>query len=791
MMRASRGIIAAGAALLALCAQAPVSARAQAGGSVWVSLDGRPAGTPASVTLDPERSSPSETWIDVLISGFYVTSRSGPDATVYQDIDVPGLPSTTQPGAPRTPVVRIDLGVLTDAVGSTLIGVEGLDLRSFPGYTIWPSPIPAQLHGGAPSQFVRDSTIYASASDFPAGDGHGTPKRPTIGGLPASRSTMYPVHWNPATGTLTVAARASYGFGHAGGFMTMDLTVEHNNAAASALFNWGSIQPAVSVNWTQFQGAYLFVVPQPWLSDLMPLIQEKKTRGFSVTISTVSLSGLTCAQLRQRIQSWYAATPAGFDHYALLVGSAVTAPYCVGPDSQLTDKLLSSVAGDDESEIYLGRLWVSSQAELQNQVKKIFDYETGPQVNNDGHVLLVAHHQQDQDFNFQSYQESIRNAAYAQVTPSFVTCYGTNPSLGNADISNDIGNGVGVVAYSGHGEDNRWDRWSGSNQSYTNSDASSLSNGALTPVIWSIACQTGDPREPLSLANGFMKNTQGGAVAFYGAVDPTYGWSTVALEDTLFQAVYGRGVTRHGLAIAMAEHAAVLDDSLFGYDAMRKYILYGDPEMSIRRQDAFVTVPLDVYAPLTLFTPCPGAGCCPSCGEPVVDIQIRDVAGAPVPGVKVALWKPRFDGSDEILANRYSGPDGWAHIPASGVTRGTLFVGWDDGDGRAGLDSIAVQSDVTGAAVENGTRPYRLAATPSVTRGAVRFTFGRMLERPARVLVFGVDGRLVRVLRAARGASDAIWDGRNQAGRLAAPGVYFARAEGRLVRGSTRVVVVR
>ena len=86
-------------------------------------------------------------------------------------------------------------------------------------------------------------------------------------------------------------------------------------------------------------------------------------------------------------------------------------------------------------------------------------------------------------------------ASYAQVTPSFSTCYGTNPALGNTDIVNGIAGGVGLVAYMGHGAPDAWLHWSYSSASFMQSDASALTNGALTPVVWSIACQTGDPRQ--------------------------------------------------------------------------------------------------------------------------------------------------------------------------------------------------------------------------------------------------------------------------------------------------------
>lgn len=770
-------------------------ARAQtSGGPIWVSLDTQPAGTPARIVVDAELSNPSQTYFDVFLSGFYVTTRLGPDGRTYQDLSVPGLPSFAVPGEPRVPIVRADLGIVTDAAGATLAGMTVLDRRDFSGYLVWPSPVPAQIHDGTPAQFVRDEATYGSTADFPTNDGVGGGTRQTLGGIPASLCTAYPVHWNPASGMLSVAAHARVRFTHAGGLIPpMNLTMEHANAASVALLNWGDVSSEYGVNYNQFQGSYLFVCPSAWMPTLAPLVQQKKTRGFSVTVVNVPTSGETCTQLRQVIQTWYAGTRPGDDHYCLLVGSTGSTPYCFDQNNQLSDKVLSSVNGDGEPEIFLGRLYVASNAELQNQVKKILDYEDGPQVNNDGNVLLVAHHQQDQDFDFVGYQQTVRTASYAQVTPNFATCYGTNPALGNGDITNQILGGVGLVSYMGHGDTDRWLHWSFADASFTHSDAAALANGALTPVLWSIACQTGDPRQSLSLASGFMKDTQGGAVAFYGAVDQTYGSVVQVLNDSLFQAIYGRGITRHGQAIALAEHATIVADSLFGFDAIYKYLLYGDPEMEIKRHNpGGIWAPIDLLVPINVITPCPGVDCCPSCPPPIVDIQAHTASGAPVPGVKIGLWKPTMAGTDQVLENRYSGPDGWVHIPAPHLTAGTLYVGFDDGDGRAGMDSINVQASITG--VDTGSPrpvPLRLTATPSVTWGATRLAFGRGLDSPSRVTLFRVDGRLVRVLNVARGASSIDWDGRDGRGRPASAGLYLARLESGTRRLTARIMVVR
>ncbi|MGH7682024.1 MAG: C25 family cysteine peptidase, partial [Candidatus Eiseniibacteriota bacterium] len=789
-----RRSLAVGGCLSAAVALFVSHAAAQgSGGSAWVSLDGSPTGTRAQVVVNTDLSNRSQTWLDVTISGFFVTTRVGTDGRTYQDLNVPGLPSMSAPGEPRLPIVRADLALSTDAIQATPLPPVVFDLRSLSGYLVWPSPIPGQVHDGTPAQFTRDEATYGSTAGFPLGGGVGGPRRNALGGIPASMCTAYPLHWNPASGVLEVAARTRFGFGHPGGLSTpTGLSKEHSDAAGNTFPNWDVVLPDYTVNWSQYEGAFLFVCPSEWMSTIQPLITEKKTRGFAVKVINVPLSGETCPQLRQAIKNWYLATPQGADHYCLLVGGSGSTPFCSDVFSQLSDKTLSSVDGDLEPEIYMGRVYVGNTADLQNQVKKILDYEIGGQVNNDGNVLLVAHHQEDDTFTFPSYQGDVQGATYAQVTPVFTTVYGNNPAVGNGDIANAINSGVGVVSYIGHGDPAQWLHWSFSDVSFAYADANNLANFSLTPVVWSIACQTADPRVGQNLANGFMRKVQGGAVAFYGAVDQTFGPVTSVLNDSLFQAVYGRGIVRHGLAISYGEHAAMAADSLFGFDAINKYVLYGDPEMEIKRANfGGPWVPIDLLTPINVITPCPGVDCCPSCPPPMVDLQVVSVGGAPVPNVKVGIWKPRIDGTDQVLANRYTGPDGWAHIPAPGMTAGTLYVGFDDGVGRAGLDSISVQALITGVENTPPLAPLRLSAAPNVTSASTRISFGRPLTAPAILRFYRADGRLVRALRVPSGARSVDWDGKDEAGKSAAAGVYFAGFDSREARLQTRIVLVR
>jgi hypothetical protein len=92
-----------------------------------------------------------------------------------------------------------------------------------------------------------------------------------------------------------------------------------------------------------------------------------------------------------------------------------------------------------------------------------------------------------------------------------------------------------------------------------------------------------------------------------------------------------------------------------------------------------------------------------------------------------------------------------------------------------------------------------LRAAPNPARGAtsiefVRANVGIVAEAEAPSLrLYNVAGRLVRELTATAPSSEVArvaWDGRDAAGRLVPPGLYFARATWKGAQGATRLVVL-
>jgi len=186
-----------------------------------------------------------------------------------------------------------------------------------------------------------------------------------------------------------------------------------------------------------------------------------------------------------------------------------------------------------------------------------------------------------------------------------------------------------------------------------------------------------------------------------------------------------------------------------------------------------------------------------SVGVPLM-IATRDAVGAPIGASNAMLF---FDvaGSQPVVFN-----DAYV-VPV--VARGAAITGL-----RVVIDvaleefveeaepvfEISWRSDYTAAnptGVESVTPAAAsrasLVAAPSLTRGSTEIRAALPFAPGDVVRVHDIAGRLVRELRPGASAASVVWDGRDEGGRNAPAGMYFARHIGRASAGAARIVVVR
>jgi len=800
------------------------SAGAQSG-PLWFPLDAAPPGTPTDVIFDVANSSPSVSKVELVIHGFWRTDRVGPDLLSYQEIRVPGLPAITEVGAPELPVYRFDLGIVTDAMGATFTDAQVLSHATFPGMRPWPHVLPAPPDTTMGEDvFVADPLLYTSPADFPPGPA--LPVAPAsrfAGTLRAASTEVHPFHWN-ASGNLEIDAHIVYTFVHAGSPVPAETATGHaKQGAVARLLNGPTIDPWIVFDPTTYIGEFLFIYPAAFETKLYPLIWQKKTRGYHVTTAQTGLIGTTCAQFRTFIENWYAATPIRGDHYCILVGDVDVIPMCQtswmpppvgGPIN--TDDRYADADGDGTNdlweEVYVGRLAADNPIDLEGQVARILAYEDTPshlQLFNEATLVAWRDSVAGSDDQFEQTQHKVTLAGPSYGHPLSTTeVFGSSTSSDNHDIKDAAGR-AGILCYEGHGSQYSWWQWNQLHQSFSYYDALVANTAPVFPVVWSLACLTGDLNETDCFAEFWMNHGANGASAVYAGTRETYIAGNKVLNAELFHALFDLNITTHAKAIEWAEAECTKVDNVFNEWT---YLLLGDPEMEIRRQIVpAATPPWVVVHPPLIIPGCSSPGCCPECSAPTFDVTVRNADGQPVPNVLVALYKQGVavdpeparaarstpagatqaaSAVDEVLVNRYTGPDGRAVFALPPLSPGKLYVTMRDFEANTMRDSVPVADPaaVPGPLAEES---LRLSAIPSVTGGATRLSFSAALPADAIVALFDVRGRCVRRLQAARGERDIAWDGRDQAGRPVGTGLYFARLSGAREAGSARIGVLR
>ena len=804
-------------------ALAPLAHAQVGGGPIWVALDAAPAGTPAEASVDPANSSPTQSSIILVLHGFYVTPRTSPDGTPYSQIDVPGLQRYSIVGAPEIPILRKALAIVTGVQQVTLTSMTPLAPAMGFSYHVWPHNIPAMDDSavGSPEVWAQDPALYASDAPFPAPQALAGPVHSTLGSIPSSTIECYPMRWTPASNQLQVFPISRWTFSHDGPLLTFDtITQDRNRLAAIAYLNWSVVNTVIPPSFLHYQGEYLFVYPSKYAAAIQPLVNQKYWRGWNVTkITTESIGSVSCNSVRTAIINWYNSTPSSHDHDCLLVGDVGDIPFCgdaLNPDARSDDPYgsVQPFGTEDvmmERDIFVGRLPGFSATDISGQVTKIINYEDhppGPLYYGD--VLLVAHKDDPTMFgqgNFPQHQEGVRTTSY-KVNPLFVPYYGSDVGKNNAGVNNQINNGYGIVCYRGHGWYYNWTTWDQSGvcpgwsptytgECYGDADIAALHNSPLNPIVWAIACNNANLDDPGCIGRAWVTKNPGGAVAHYGATRASGTLDNTTLEDSLFMAVWTYGVTNLAHATTFAEDEALKWNNGEAYDNAFEYTLFGDPDMTIRREKppSWQTV---IPSSITLL----------GSGQQGLDILITDDTGLPVRNALIGVFKPGagFGAAarpaaatgarpattapvGEVMDNTYTGSDGHAHFLISPQTPGFLYLTARDSTGGSVVDSIPV---VGAASV--GAGPPAVAglwATPSVTRGGTTLHFGRALEHPATLTVFDAAGRAVATFPAPAGAASAAWSGRDEAGMPVRSGLYFVRLDGAGERRLTRMVVRR
>ena len=559
----------------------------------WVSLDtgqGKGPSTLSAVSVDELGLT-----VTFTLPGFEL----GPvqlDGETWDKLSIQSGGILGQQGAPDLPVLRKMFAV--PATGGVSIRVGKVQYQRFD--SVHPAPAQRLLletESRADAIFSIDDALYETDALFPT-----TWADARIAGVMHSvrlaQLEIHPFRYNPVTGELFVASR-------------MEVVVEFNelddesqvpyaghNISAQLrqslkrmLLNPQFVKPSMAQSGGDVD--YLIVVDQALASaqSLADLVDYHEGQGRNVEVVDTATTGTTADQVKAVIQAEYdSISPPQLD-YVLIVADVAVIPF---KDSAFgyndSDAWYGWLEGDDIfTDVGLGRFPANDEGQLDAMIDKTLNFhneiESGEWLSKS---LLIAHREYFPE-KYTACKQSIYEHEFTLDAPLMDRLYGgdSQSEADNDDVIAAIEDGRAVVNYRGHGDEVSWTGWSWQDEYFTTSHARGLANGNKTPIVFSIACLNLNMMASNSetLGEAFMRHDQG-AVAFLGAIHPSYTDPNHHFDRSLYYGAWDHGITAIGDLLAWANvdlynTYCTPGETCWGEDNIAMYLWLGDPALNV------------------------------------------------------------------------------------------------------------------------------------------------------------------------------------------------------------------
>jgi hypothetical protein len=588
----------------------------------------------------------------------------------FDVVDLKGYPALVVPGAPRLPrvVQSLVLPAGAEPTGVELVAEEWADIAG--AFNVGPAQPDAHFPRAGetytPTLVPADNSIYSSAAFYPsallrlAGAG-------TMAGYRLANVELRPVRCSPTTGRLQLATRVEYRLTYKAGGTDNSVATAAQQATFGRLVRnlvvnpqdvtrfAPAVRPSVATTLPPGHYEYVVVTEAPMDTVFQRLADWKTTRGVPGNVVKVSWisTNYTGYDLQEKIRNFIKDAYATWGTMYVLLGGqgdyqssgqniVPTRMADYESDPEPCDLYYAGLNGtwdfngnhtygeladsaDMYSDVFVGRAPVYNVAMAQNFVAKVLRYEQNPPVGFLKKMILPT------AILWSSYEERPLQESIARMTPpdwSDLRLYERTSTLSHEAVVNAINAGVGLGHWSGHGSEEGI--YMGSTPYFSSSDAQALTNGDMTGLAVSIACDcaawdwvpNGD-----CLAEHMVNRVGGGFIATimntrygYGAIGPGGNYvvgPSERLDTTYYSGVIDRGLYHTGEALGYSKGCwAPYADSLYQYDQQRYCIydlcLIGDPETPLWTDEptgldvtfpGAINIGNNVPCPVTVSTP--------------------------------------------------------------------------------------------------------------------------------------------------------------------------------------------
>lgn len=408
--------------------------------------------------------------------------------------------------------------------------------------------------------------------------------------------------------------------------------------------------PASTLRSPANQADYIVITHKTFLDSIKPLVDFRRSQGLTVLVVEMDeiynefgfgLFNPFAIQhfLRYAYHTWQSPAPT----YVLLVGDAhydykeviveryhgnydlypnfVPTYHGWAPESGETamDHRFVNVSGDDSlPDMFIGRLSVQTESDLDIMVRKIIDYEQNPKIGPwQGTIIQVADDNLDNPSD--DIFEKTRNRLIQDIIP---IGYNTIPiylrlidSANKTEktrslIKKGFDDGALIVEYAGHGGISTW----ADEGIFRLQDAVALRNKYL-PFIITTTCLNGQFDKPQEfgrhcLSEEFLLGKYG-AIASLSASRLTYAQANADFDDDLFLAMFvsepfeaKQGITE--IASIPSTIGKIVNDAKISFITRKnndrytlgteQYILFGDPATRLAAPNLDIRTKLEAFA---------------------------------------------------------------------------------------------------------------------------------------------------------------------------------------------------
>jgi len=718
-------------------------------------------------------------------------------------------------GEPLLPSKTLRIA-LPPGTAATAVRVEAVREIVLPGrFDIAPARAPLPIDGeGALPASERNRTIYASTNPWPE-ERALLSGRSDLAGAPVAALRLFPLRWIPAEGKMV---------------LTTEMTVVIETAPAGAPGDAlpGSLSPArreellrtvrrLADNPEEARlgtpaagsrsprnlppGAFDHVIltQEAWIGEFQPLADWRTRCGVPTEIVTIEwvlgeagYAGADVEKVRAFVvdahQNWGARSIlfAGDSNVIPYHSRVITVPY--ETIDIPNDTYYADYDGDWVCEVEIGRAPVRNLTHIATFRNKQFTYEKNPP--SPGYVKTAAFVGFDIATCGDTYGERQKGEVDSLHLPAdwtLATEYDSEPGSHRADVLALLDQGFHLVNHHDHCNSSfMGNGWICHAEGFGNDEVLALMNGDRLGIAHTVGCYPCDFPTRACIAEAYLRNQNGGGVAFLGNTRTGFGGDipdpdlfSARQDRYIYRNLFDYGIARLGENFTLAkndEYDPYDPDSVHAY-CFLQYHLLGDPETPVWTEEPAA---LALSHPDTVVV-----------GPPSSFSVTVTSGGSPVKGALVCLWK-----GEEIYERAVTAAGGTAGFSVAPASAGTLLVtatlrNHVPGESEAfcvlstGADGPAAGAPARTALLGAEPNPFN----PSTT---VRFALAEGAEVSLRV--FDARGRLARKLLRRdlpAGAHAVRWDGRDDAGAPVPSGVYFIRMEADRFTDRRKVVLIR